>query len=281
MKNTLLYPPSFFLFFALLIDIVISKPELILNKFFSIKTKHNYFLFNVANFLYNEDIYLTIKSKGKCEDFIEYQFYDDIEDISIPNVDFKFRTESYLKEKKNYLNDEDGISLYYSITKRKDILFKKKGNLLYFEFSCGSEVEIINTKKRHEQPLLVILFYASICLLIVICLIIIKGVICSFIMIKKNSYYIKKNWKKTQSDMKYPKEKIVYVVQDQMINVNANEINNNINKNLNNINNKDNYQGDDSLDYPDLSQNNSPEVSQSSKILYSTNANFFTPRKDF
>ena len=277
MKNTLLYPPSFFLFFALLIETVISKPELILNKFFSIKTKRNYFIFNVDNFLYNEDIYLTIKSKGKCENFIEYQFYDDIEDISIPNVDFKFRTESYLKEKKNYINDEDGVSLYYAITKRKDILFKKKGNLLYFEFNCGSEVEIINTKERHEQPGLVILYYASLSLLIIIFLIIIKGVICSFIEIKKNSYYIKKNWNKTQSDMRYPKEKIVYVVQDQIINVNENEKNNNINNNLNNINNKDNYQGNDSLDYPDLSQNNSPEVSQSTKILYSTNSNFFTP----
>ena len=276
MKNTLLNPPSFFLFFALLIETVISKPELILNKFFSIKTKHNYFIFNVDNFLYNEDIYLTIKSKGKCENFIEYQFYDDIEDISIPNVDFKFRTESYLKEKKNYINDEDGVSLYYAITKRKDILFKKKGNLLYFEFNCGSEVEIINTKERHEQPGLVILYYASLSLLIIIFLIIIKGVICSFIEIKKNSYYIKKNWKKTQSDMRYPKEKIVYVVQDQTINVNENA-RNNINNNINNINNKDNYQGNDSLDYPDLSQNNSPEVSQSTKILYSTNSNFFTP----
>jgi hypothetical protein len=277
MKNTLLNPPSFFLFFALLIETVISKPELILNKFFSIKTKNNYFIFNVDNFLYNEDIYLTIKSKGKCENFIEYQFYDDIEDISIPNVDFKFRTESYLKEKKNYLNDEDGVSLYYAITKRKDILFKKKGNLLYFEFNCGSEVEIINTKERHEQLGLVILYYASLSLLIIIFLIIIKGVICSFIEIKKNSYYIKKNWNKTQNDMRYPKEKIVYVVQDQIINVNENEKNNNINNNLNNINNKDNYQGNDSLDYPDLSQNNSPEVSQSTKILYSTNSNFFTP----
>ena len=277
MKNTLLNPPSFFLFFALLIETVISKPELILNKFFSIKTKHNYFIFNVDNFLYNEDIYLTIKSKGKCENFIEYQFYDNIEDISIPNVDFKFRTESYLKEKKNYINDEDGVSLYYAITKRKDILFKKKGNLLYFEFNCGSEVEIINTKERHEQPGLVILYYASLSLLIIIFLIIIKGVICSFIEIKKNSYYIKKNRNKTQSDMRYPKEKIVYVVQDQIINVNENEKNNNINNNLNNINNKDNYQGNDSLDYPDLSQNNSPEVSQSTKILYSTNSNFFTP----
>ena len=277
MKNNLLNPPSFFLFFALLIETVISKPELILNKFFSIKTKHNYFIFNVDNFLYNEDIYLTIKSKGKCENFIEYQFYDNIEDISIPNVDFKFRTESYLKEKKNYINDEDGVSLYYAITKRKDILFKKKGNLLYFEFNCGSEVEIINTKERHEQPGLVILYYASLSLLIIIFLIIIKGVICSFIEIKKNSYYIKKNRNKTQSDMRYPKEKIVYVVQDQIINVNENEKNNNINNNLNNINNKDNYQGNDSLDYPDLSQNNSPEVSQSTKILYSTNTNFFTP----
>ena len=280
MKNIILKKPSYFLFFFFLIEKVLSQPELILNKYFSIKTKHNYFIFNIADFLYNEDIYLTIKSKTKCENFIEYQFYDEVSDISIPNPDFKFRTNAYLKEKKNYLNDEDGVSLHFLITKRKDILFKKKGKLLYFEFSCGGEVEIINTKKKQENPLLVIIFYGSICLFITICLIILKGVICSFIIIMKNSYYIKKNWKKTttvdnsnQNEVKYP-DKIIYVVQDQnMINNNTNEKKNKININLNNINNGNNYQSED--------QNISPEVSQNTKILYSTNANFFTPEKDF
>ena len=280
MKNIYFKKPLYFLFFFFLIEKVLSQPELILNKYFSIKTKHNYFIFNIADFLYNEDIYLTIKSKTKCENFIEYQFYDEVSDISIPNPDFKFGTNAYLKEKKNYLNDEDGESLHFLITKRKDILFKKKGKLLYFEFSCGGEVEIINTKKKQENPLLVIIFYGSICLLITICLIILKGVICSFIIIMKNSYYIKKNWKKTtavdnsnQNEVKYP-DKIIYVVQDQnMINNNTNEKKNKININLNNINNGNNYQSE--------GQNISPEVSQNTKILYSTNANFFTPEKDF
>ena len=97
----------------------------------------------------------------------------------------------------------------------------------------------------------------------------------------KNSYYIKKNWKKTttvdnsnQNEVKYP-DKIIYVVQDKnnMINNNTNEKKNKININLNNINNGNNYQSED--------QNISPEVSQNTKILYSTNANFFTPEKDF
>ncbi len=96
----------------------------------------------------------------------------------------------------------------------------------------------------------------------------------------KNSYYIKKNWKKTttvdnsnQNEVKYP-DKIIYVVQDQnMINNNTNEKKNKININLNNINNGNNYQSE--------GQNISPEVSQNTKILYSANANFFTPEKDF
>ena len=280
MKNIYFKKPLYFLFFFFLIEKVQSQPELILNKYFSIKTKNNYFIFNIADFLYNEDIYLTIKSKTKCENFIEYQFYDEVSDISIPNPDFKFRTNAKKKKKKNYLNDEDGVSLHFLITKRKDILYKKKGKLLYFEFSCGGEVEIINTKKKQENPLLIIIFYGSICLLITICLIILKGVICSFIIIMKNSYYIKKNWKKTttvdnsnQNEVKYP-DKIIYVVQEQnMINNNTNEKKNKININLNNINNGNNYQSE--------GQNISPEVSQNTKIIYSTNANFFTPEKDF
>ena len=132
MKNIILKKPLYFLFFFFLIEKVLSQPELILNKYFSIKTKHNYFIFNIADFLYNEDIYLTIKSKTKCENFIEYQFYDGVSDISIPNPDFKFGTNAYLKEKKNYLNDEDGVSLHFLITKRKDILFKKKRKIIIF-----------------------------------------------------------------------------------------------------------------------------------------------------
>ena len=284
MQNILFKKQSYFLFLFFLIVKVLSQPELILNKYFSIKTKHNYFIFNIDDFLYNEDIYLTIKSKTKCENFIEYQFYDEINNISIPNPDFKFRTNAYLKKQKNYFNDEDGVSLYYLITKRKDILFKKKGKLLYFEFSCGGEVEIINTKKKQENPLLVFLFYGSICLLITICLIILKGVISSFIFIMKSLYYTNKNWKKTttvdnsnQNNVKYP-DKIIYVVQDQnIINNNSNERKNNIKINLNNINNEKNYQSEREMDYPDLPQSNSPEASQTMKILNSTNANFFTP----
>ena len=61
-----------------------------------------------------------------------------------------------------------------------------------------------------------------------------------------------------------------------MINVNANERNNNGNYILN-INNENNLRGNDVNEYPELSQNISPEASQSTKILNSTNANFFTP----
>lgn len=258
---------------------------MILNKYFSIRTKNNYFIFNIADFLYNEDIYLTIKSESKCEDIIYYQFYDNIENISMPNTDFKFKANAYIKEKKNFLKDDEGISLYFSITKRKDFLFNNKGNLLYFEFYCGSEIEIINTKDKRENIISVFLFYVSVCLLLTICLIVIKSVICSFIIITKNSYDIKRNWNNNitrenanyQNCLNIPKERIVYIIQDKnMINVNANERNNNGNYALN-INNENNYQRNDVNEYPDLSQNISPEASQSTKILNSTNANFFTP----
>jgi len=285
MKNTYIRTLPIFFFFICLIEKVLSQPELILNKHFSIRTKNNYFIFNIADFLYNEDIYLTIKSESKCEDIIYYQFYDNIENISMPNTDFKFKADAYIKEKKNLIKDDEGISLYFSITKRKDILFNKKGNLLYFEFNCGSEVEIINTKDKHENIISVFLYYVSVFLLLTICLIVIKSIICSLIIITKNSNYIKRSWNdnttreysNNQNGLNIPKERIVYIVQDRnMINVNENEKNNNGNYVLN-INNENNLRGNDVNEYPELSQNISPEASQSTKILNSTNANFFTP----
>ena len=294
---------SFLILSIFLFGKVLSSPEVIPNRYFSIRTKYNYFIFNISDFHYDEDIYLTIKSKSKCSYFLEYFFYDNLDDISIPNKDDKFKARPYLIEKNEILGVKEYLSLHFSIFKRKDILFNKKGNFLYLEFNCADEVEIINTKNKQENLLSKALFYFSFGLLITMCLIIIKAIIYSLIVITKKTYKIKKNWDKNydldnidnnnfyqynQNGVNFPRERIVYVMQEQnMINTNSNDRNMsnnsindnnyqnypNYNDNLNNNYIQNTNQSNVQMNY----QNKSPESSQSLNIINSTDKNFSTP----
>ena len=69
---------SIFVFSIFLIGKMCSSSERILNKYSSIKTKNNSIFLNISEFKYDENIYLTINSENKCDDFLEYLFLDDI-----------------------------------------------------------------------------------------------------------------------------------------------------------------------------------------------------------
>ena len=60
-----------FIFYIFLIEKILSSPKEILNKYSSIKTKYNYIFFNISEFKYEEDIYLTLKSESKCDEMIK------------------------------------------------------------------------------------------------------------------------------------------------------------------------------------------------------------------
>ena len=295
---------SFFILSLFLFGKIFSSPDVIPSRYFSIKTKYDYFIFNVSEFLYDEDIYLTIKSKSKCSYSLDYFFYDNLEEISVPNFDDKFKERPYLVEKNELFGVKKSLSLHFNLVKRKDILFKKKGNLLYLEFNCVDEVEIINTKNKQESAFSIALFYFSLGLLFTFCFIIIKAFICSIIVITKKTYVVKKNWDKNsnldninnniffrhnQNRMNYPIERIVYVRQEQnMISTNSND--RNIYNNSNNYSNNQNYPNfDDNLSNNYIQntnqsnaqmnfQNKNRENSQSLNVTNSTdNNNFYTP----
>ena len=309
MKNIPSIEISFFILSLILFGKVLSSPDVIPSRYFSIRTKYNYFIFNVSDFLYDEDIYLTIKSKSKCSYSLDYFFYDNLEEISVPNFDDKFKARPYLVEKNEILGVKQSLSLYFNILKRKDILFRRKGNLLYIEFNCVDEVEIINTKNKKENSLSIALYYFSFGLFFIMCFIIIKAIIYSLIVITKKTYVIKKNWNKNnnleninnniffqhnQNGMNFPIERIVYVRQEQNMR-NANNINSNdrsIYIKSNNDNNNQNYPSfDDNLNnncvrninesnIPVNYQNKSIESSESLNVTYTNDKNFYTPQNN-
>ena len=246
---------SILVFSIFLIGKIFSSSEGILNKYSSVKTKNNSIFLNISEFKYDENIYLTINSENKCEDFLEYLFLDDINNKK-NSLGFKFTVKPEIKLKKDFFGANKYSSWYYNIVKRSDIIFNLKenvkGNLLYLEFNCIGEVEIINTKGGHENISLGLLLYFSLFMLFAFIYIILKSIISSCIIVMKKSYIITKNWEvknnngnynnppyinRTLTNINYPKERIVCVeVAQNMYNMKQ--------ENNNNNNDKHNYNND-------------------------------------
>ena len=226
-----------FIYFIFLIEKILSSPEEILNKYSSIKTKYNYIFFNISEFKYEEDIYLTLKSESKCDEMIKYQFIEDIGD----EFDFKYKQKPTSILKKDIFGINKYFSLFFDIIKRKENI---KGNFLYLEFKCNGEAEVINTKTDYNKKInFNILLIFSICIFLILVFIIIKEMIFSLIIFLKKSYRFKKNWElksnvdniyntvytnrnQIQIDVNFPKEKNMYR------SIGKNE--NNMNKDYNN-----------------------------------------------
>lgn len=226
-----------FIFYIFLIEKILSSPKEILNKYSSIKTKYNYIFFNISEFKYEEDIYLTLKSESKCDEMIKYQFIDDIGD----EFDFKYKQKPTSILKKDIFGINKYFSLFFDIIKRKENI---KGNFLYLEFKCNGEAEVINTKTDYNKKInFNILLIFSICIFLILVFIIIKEMIFSLIIFLKKSYRFKKNWElksnvdniyntvytnrnQIQIDINFPKEKNMYR------SIGKNE--NNMNKDYNN-----------------------------------------------
>lgn len=242
---------SIFFFSIFLFGKIFSSSEEILNKYSSIKTPYNSIFMNISEFKYDEYIYLTLNSEYKCDDYLEYLFLDDIEDTK-DKLEFKYisrpryRLENYRFGKTKY------TSLFYIIAKRSDIIFNLrgniKGNLLYLEFNCKGEVEIINTKQGYEHASFFFLFYFSATMLFIFIYIIIKSIISSCIIVRKKLYKIPKSWEvknnidkinsspsylnQNQTNVNYPKEKIIYVeVSENLFNMKEDNAHKNISEN--------------------------------------------------
>lgn len=256
---------TIFIFSFFLIGKIFSSPEEILNKYSSIKTKYNSIFMNISEFKYDESIYLTINSENKCDEYLEYLFLDNIDDIN-DKLEFKYTAKPQFKLKRDLIGTNRYTSLFYTIIKRSDILFNLKenikGNLLYLEFNCRGEVEIINTHKGYENEGLVLLFYFSLVLLGIFIYIVIKSMISSYIIVKNKLYKIRTNWQvknnmdnninnpgyinQNQTNIDSPNERIVYVeVSQNLYNMKDDNAQNNISSNKKNNDSFQYYNGND------------------------------------
>ena len=254
--------------------------EEVLNKYGSIKTKYSSMIINSTDFNLGDDIYLTFNSESNCDEYLRYQFYDEIKDIYNQTSDLKYNMRPGSKAITHLLGSKTHLSLYYTINKNKGYLENLKGNILYIEFKCEGEVEIKNTKDNASIIYLYIGIFIAILFLIIFCFLVAKGClfwyICLKFVFKKRMYNVDNigvpvNLGNNQLYMNYPQNSIVYVTQPQNEFNNVNSISNNMNYNYN-YNFNPNNMPQNIQQYP-YRQINS-EISANSEFMNSTERNF-------
>ena len=117
------------LFHILLIKEIKSYEEEILNKFGSIKTKYISMILNTSEFERGVDIYITLESELNCDNYIRYQFYDDINEIYNQTSDLKFNLRAESSSVTNILGKKTHLSFYYTINKNRESLDNSNGNM--------------------------------------------------------------------------------------------------------------------------------------------------------
>ena len=234
MKKILSLQTSFIIYLFLLIHKVNSSSELILQKFGSVKTTDNSMIFNTSQFNEGDDIYIIIDSELDCDEYISYQFYDNINEIYKQTTELKYIKSSDSYELTNIFGKKTHLSLYYTIKKEKNILDNLKGDILYFEFKCEGEVEIKNSKKVDSKISayignLFVIFFLIICFILCfqICL---KCFICIHnLLAPKNENPPPPIFPPAQF-IHYPVNGMINVMPDLIYyNNNSNNINNNYN----------------------------------------------------
>ena len=181
------------IYISFLIKAVKSFEEEILEKYGSIKTKYGSMIVNTSEFQQGDNIYLKLESDSNCDDFIRYQFYDNINNIYNQTSDLKYNMRAGSRAVTNVFGRKTHISLYYTINKNGEFLNNIKGNILYFEFKCEGEVEIKNTKNDSSVIFIFIGLFICILFLIIFCFLFIKGclfwICCLRFCCKRNTIY--------------------------------------------------------------------------------------------
>ena len=120
----------------------------ILRKDGSKKSTDGYIVFDSSEFLVGDTMHFEIESSSSCDDYLYYQYYDNIDNINISYSNFnqmysvKYNFQSSVK-----VNEESqSLTRHFKIEKKREELADLEGNYLYLEFDCFGSVEISNTK---------------------------------------------------------------------------------------------------------------------------------------
>ena len=162
----------FVIFFNLIIGLL---SEDILQKSESKETNNDYIIFNSSSFSIGNDMYFEIKSKSDCDDYLYYQYYDNVSSIDY-NSELYYKTKSTTSSSTKVNGKIKSLNLYFTITKKENELDGLKGDYLFLNFDCDDSVEFANSEKSgiSKNTAIILPIVAGVILLFIACFLIIR-----------------------------------------------------------------------------------------------------------
>ena len=146
-----------FYFFFINIYLIINVLSIqILKKDESIKTDNNYVIFDSSQFAIEDEMYFELKAKSLCDEYLDYQFFDNIDSIDYYS-DLSYYTSKEASSSTSINGVITSYTLYFTIKKKESELNGLKGNYLLLQYNCDiSSVEFSNTKTSGKTKVITI-----------------------------------------------------------------------------------------------------------------------------
>ena len=152
----------------------------ILQKYGTLKTWDDHIVFESKDFSIGDEMYFSLKTVNYCDDYLYYQYYDNIDDIN-DNIDPTYYVIYDSKSSVTVNGVLESLTKSFIIEKKGEDLNGLNGNYLYLKFDCPGSVEIENTKSSGKSTIIIII----IVLIVVVLAIIIIFIVIFFCCCKK------------------------------------------------------------------------------------------------
>jgi hypothetical protein len=120
----------------------------------SIKSDNSYVIFESKNFAEGESMYFTIKTDDYCDDYLYYEYYDEIEKIEY--IEPTYYVKKHSEEKTKVNGRITSVKMHFTIEKKKaEIGNDINGNYLLLYYDCG-QFKIENTKNAGNLVTIII-----------------------------------------------------------------------------------------------------------------------------
>ena len=138
-----------------------------LTKYGSLTSNEKYISFESDSFPIGEEMNFDIKAKEDCSDFLNYEYYNDSDDLQsllllIPTYSVEKSSVSSTGKKSNKT-----FTKYFTIEKKQSELGSSNGKNLLLYYECTSQYEIENTKLSGSTVTIII-----VCIFVVIMIIV-------------------------------------------------------------------------------------------------------------
>ena len=162
----------------------------ILRKDGSKKTRDGYIVFDSSEFLVGDTMHFEIESSSSCDDYLYYQYYDNIDNINISYSNFnQMYSVKYNFQSSVTVNGElQSLTRHFKIEKKREELADLEGNYLYLEFDCFGSVEISNTKSS-GKTIIIIVVVIVVFIIVVLIFVLVFCCICRYYKRSINNIY--------------------------------------------------------------------------------------------